>query len=76
MINQESSYSEQALIWINESITPLQKKAEWIQNHRPAFDAAPKPPTFTVDYIDFDNLTHEQVLQVIQLFGGTWEKKC
>ena len=70
----EPSKSEVLLLNLNEQITTLQKQVEWVQNHRESLDAAPKKASFCCEYIDFDRLEHQQVLEVVKLFGGKWDK--
>ena len=56
-------------------IAALNQKVEWLRQHREKLAEVPKISIGWMDTIDFDNLTHSEVIQVIQALGGTWSKE-
>ena len=54
----------------------LERQLAWLKKHRKKITAVPFPGILYGDCgFDYDNLTHDQVIQVIKTWGGKWEKR-
>jgi hypothetical protein len=60
---------------LEERIKSLVLKREWLEKHRDILFAIGLPCSFSGENFDFDHLKHEQILAVIQAFGGVWQKE-
>jgi hypothetical protein len=53
----------------------LQTFLRWVEAHAQPLDSLPFEPSFWNGQCDFDNLTHDKVLLVMQTFAaGHWDK--
>lgn len=67
---------------IDDEIFELNKKVNWayyartfVLEHLSTFDSLPDATLAVDKKIDFDNLSHEQVMEVIKAFPGRWKKE-
>lgn len=51
----------------------IQRKIAWLAEHAHLIPAD-LPVSFCGHILDFDNLNHAQVIQVLKAFGGKWDK--
>lgn len=60
---------------LKEQIANKNSHIKWLEKHRAKLESL--PPASINDFIgwlDFDNLSHELVMEVVKGFGGKWEK--
>lgn len=55
-------------------IAKIKKKMAWMEKHRDLLEATEKWDSFSDDHIDFEELSHKEVISVIRTLGGKWEK--
>lgn len=64
---------------INRQAKKLQDRVFWLESNRTTLEQLPEGAFFYsssgVDWLDFDNLSHEQVIEVIKTIGGKWDKE-
>jgi hypothetical protein len=57
-------------------IASKKSQIEWLERHRAKLESL--PPASINEFIgarlDFDDLSHDRVIEVIKAFGGKWEK--
>lgn len=58
---------------LNKSLNQAYYVRTFVLEHLATFDSLPES-NLCGDYIDFDNLPHEQVMEVIRSFPGRWKK--
>jgi len=59
---------------LNKEITDRYKMIHFIASHREAFEQCGADPVSFGDWIDFNNPTRPQILEIIKAFPGKWEK--
>jgi len=72
----------------NPNLTPIQRterrlqnemaqlvaQLEFLQTHRELLESLAIQPTFCLDFVDFDNLKRPDMLRVLKIFPGKWDK--
>lgn len=68
---------DQSLARLTAQIENLQRLANWLRAHAEQLEQLPEAFLFgPSESFDFDNLTHDEVIKVIQVLGGgKWDKK-
>lgn len=67
---------DQPLARLTSQIQNLQRMYDWLRAHAEQLEQLPEAYLFGLsDSFDFDNLTHDEVIKVIQTLGGKWDKK-
>lgn len=60
---------------IDQQIKYLEQRKQNLTTAAKALEDCPFTWDFCGDSIDFDNLSHDDVIQVIKYFGGKWRKE-
>jgi hypothetical protein len=57
-------------------IAAAEQRIEWFSKHREAIEATPEQGYFYAagNSIDFDRMSHPEIVQVIRALGGKWKK--
>lgn len=66
---------EYAVEQIHKTIEQLQGRIYWLEKNKERLSDLPEGQFFGQVCFDFDNLSHEQVIEVIKAIGGKWEKE-
>ena len=69
-----SKRTETAIQLLNASIAQLARRRDWIAIHADLIEQVDVIPSGYDMVFDFDYLTHDKIILVIQLFPGKWEK--
>lgn len=60
---------------LNQEKRNIERLETFILEHKETLDRLALPVTGYCGGIDFDNLPHDKIVQVIQAFPGTWSKE-
>lgn len=56
-------------------IAYIEQRIDWLDAHREQLDGLPDISNSCGHAVDFDNLSHQEVIRVIRAFGGKWHKQ-
>ena len=59
---------------LEQLINLSQRQLDYLRTNKEKFLQCPVPCSMAGAFIDFDNPTRDQVLDIIRLFDGDWEK--
>lgn len=51
------------------------KRIEWLKSNQAKLEPLPRLMFMACEQVDFDNLSHPEVVKVIRTFGGKWKKE-
>lgn len=66
---------DEAIKTCEATILGMRKKIEWFNMHRKLLETIPNWSTFGDNFVDFEQLNHKQVIEVIRHIGGKWSKE-
>lgn len=58
-----------------ELIAQSQKIIDWLTARKEQLEALPNGSVYLRESIDFDRLTHDDVVKVLKALGGKWDKE-
>jgi hypothetical protein len=70
-----NEFATKSIKFIRAGIVEREQMIAWLEKHGDKFDSLAAPGSiYSASLIDFDNLTHPQIIEVIKTFPGKWDK--
>lgn len=60
--------------YLQEQIKVYRKRIRWLKKNQEKLEALPPSASLGTDKIDFDYLSHAEIIKVIRTLGGKWKK--
>lgn len=67
--------TQEKIDFLLREIRRLGKQIRWLRKHQVKLEALPTSVTCGSEKVDFENLSHADVIKVIRAFGGKWKKE-
>lgn len=71
---QEKTCVDERLKWLQRERDEITSHIEWLHSNRAALERIGIAPSRFWEYIDFNNPTRQQILEIIKAFPGRWQK--
>lgn len=73
-VAQEQTPVDQKIEWMTKERDRITEHLEWLKANRDLLNRIGLAPSRFFEYIDFNNPTRTQILEIIKAFPGTWRK--